>query len=544
MTSRGLNAKHIEALEARKISAETALKFGLFTGRTVCKEHGVARCAACEATDAPKHVIADPRGNILVFPYFEHDVEVNDKYRAAGKVFWQREGGKKTFYNADILDDPALRDGTYPLVIVEGEPDCLACDQSATPFVVSVPDGAPPVPKDRKPDDLDERKDTDDSTGKFEFVWNNRDRLKAIKKFIIAVDNDPPGKRLEAELVSRLNPGKCLFVEYPPQELVPVFDKQDKPTGKLRPCKDLNEVLQYIGPEAVVLVISKAKPYPVRGLYEIDDFPTPPPLQCAKTGWWPLDNLLKPFLSELMVVIGIPGHGKSAFISNLIANFSEQYAWRSVVFSPEEPVKPFMVEKLRSIRARREVLPMEVDVIEACDDWIKDNFKFIAADPSSEEDEAFDLKWLLERATEAVLRYGVKVLVIDPWNELEHAHRRNENQTEYTGRALRMLNTFRRVHNVMVIVLVHPTKDVGKDGKTRPPTPYDADGSAHFFNKADHFLIIHRPDKEKDESLIRVAKVKFKGTGKEGTVKLAFDRVTSRYELLGDKDENWKLGDD
>jgi hypothetical protein len=48
-----------------------------------------------------------------------------------------------------------------------------------------------------------------DQAGKFEFLWNHRDRLKQVKRFIIAADGDAPGRRLAAELVRRPSPTKC-----------------------------------------------------------------------------------------------------------------------------------------------------------------------------------------------------------------------------------------------------------------------------------------------------------------------------------------------
>lgn len=513
----GLNTRHIRAIEARGISAETALKFGLHTGRHTGK--GI--------------VVPDLNGDVLVFPYFEKGVVVNDKYRAPGKKFWQRTDGIRTFYNSDIMDDAALKDGGSALVLTEGELDCIAVSQSATPFVVSVPDGASKPPDGRALDDLDP---VEQSAQKFSFMVRHHPRLKLIKRFIIATDDDPPGIRLRHELARLLLPGKCSFVEYPKERVVPVLDNDGVDVGR-RPCKDFNEVLQYIGVDAVAEVLKTAKPYPTRGLYEFGDFPKQPPLECASTGWKELDELMKPFPGELMLVLGLPAHGKSAFVANLIANFSEQYGWRSALFSPEEPADPFLLEKFRSIRARRSLMPIETVAIEACDDWIKDSFKLITLLNGIEEENDLTLEWVLLRAKEAVMRFGIKVLVIDPWNELEHARKHGESQTEYTGRALRMLNDFRRTHNVMIIVLVHPTKEVGKDGKMRAPTPYDADGSAHFFNKADHFVIIHRPDKEKNETYIRVAKVKFKGTGKDGTEKFSFDTQSCRYQVIEEQEE-------
>jgi twinkle protein len=60
-------------------------------------------------------------------------------------------------------------------------------------------------------------------------------------------------------------------------------------------------------------------------------------------------------------------------------------------------------------------------------------------------------------------------------------------------------------------------------GKARPVTLYDVEGSAHWFNKCDHGVVITRvPDTHVTE--VYVAKVRFQETGEQGTVKLRFDR--------------------
>jgi hypothetical protein len=45
-------------------------------------------------------------------------------------------------------------------------------------------------------------------------------------------------------------------------------------------------------------------------------------------------------------------------------------------------------------------------------------------------------------------------------------------------------------------------------------------------------VIIHRPDDRKDEAVVRIAKVKFEGTGERGNVRLKFDRPSARFEML------------
>lgn len=498
MTAKILGPAGLKAFEGRGLSPETVVKFEIYTAKR----------------DAQGEVVADERGNIVVFPFVERGSVVNEKYRAPGKKFWQRTGGRRTFWNSDALDDPALAEGRMPLVITEGEIDALTAIDCGFPLSVSVPDGAPSVPDGKQPAELEPIDPEKEASGKFEFLWNNRDRLKAVKRFVIAADNDAPGQRLAAELVRRLSASRCQFVTYPDG------------------CKDLNDVLMRDGPEAVARVLNAAQPYPVHGLYRLDEFPNLPAIKTYSTGWPTLDRHLQPFLGELMFVLGIPGHGKSAFIANLLVNLSEQYGWRSVLFSPEEPTVPHMRDKLRRIRSRGRTFDLDVAAVEDADRWINDRFLFIAADPAGQTDQEIYLDWIIDRATDAVLRDGIQVFVIDPWNEIEHARQGRESQTEYIGRAIRMLNRFRHTYGVMVIMLIHPTKDVGREGKSRAPTPYDADGSAHWFNKADHFLIIHRPDEQNDEAMVRVAKCKFEGTGEKGHVRLKFDRHSSRFEML------------
>lgn len=502
MTAVILGQAGLIALEERGIGCETAVRFGIYT----------ARKSGPDGETAP-----DPSGNIIAFPFVESGNIVNEKYRTlpwASRRMWQRAGGKRTFWNADALDDPALESGHMPLVITEGEIDALTAIDCGFPLTVSVPDGAPPVPKGRSPEELDPVDPAGESSGKFEYVWHNRDRLKRVKRFVLAVDSDAPGKRLAAELVRRLFASRCLFVEYPDG------------------CKDLNEVRMRHGAEAVSAVINGAKPYPVHGLYRLNEFPDLPPIATMKTGWWTLDQHFKPFAGELIFLLGIPGHGKSAFATNLLANLSDQYGWRSALFCPEEPTVPHLREKLRRMYTRGYGLELDRAALSAADAWINDRFLFIAADPTGRADQDLYLDWILERAEDAVLRDGIKALLIDPWNEIEHARQPRETATEYTGRAIRMLNRFRHTHGVMVIVTIHPTKEVGREGKARAPTPYDADGSAHWFNKSDHFLVIHRPDDSSDEAVIRVSKVKFQGTGEKGNVRMRFNRAASRFETL------------
>lgn len=508
MTTRTLGQLGVAAFTGRGIDAETAVKLGIYTARR---------------DDESGEIKPDPGGNIVVFPFVEHGAEVARKYRAPGKKFWQETGGRRTFWNADVLDDPALEDGRQALIITEGEIDALTAIDCGFPFTVSVPDGAPSVPEGQDPEKLDPLDGGQEQSGKFEFMFNNRDRLKRIKRFIIAVDNDPPGKRLAAELVRRLSPARCRFVTYPAEAA----------SGK-KAAKDLNDVLMQFGRDCVARVLNEAKPYPVRGLYRLSEYPEQPEIETFPTGFDNWSRWLKLFFGEFVVITGVPSHGKSTFAINLLHSLAVTHNWRAAIFSPEMQAVPILRDRFRRLFLNRRPMALEQSEKARADKWIDQHFLFIDADPTGtgEEDEPFDLDWIIERATDAVLRDGIRVLLIDPWNEIEHARGRNESVPDYIARGIRALKRFGRLYGVIVIVLAHPTKDVNKDGKQRIPNLYDIDGAAHWFNKCDHGMVVERPGQEENIANVHLLKVRLDETGRRAKLTMSFEPETGRLTSL------------
>jgi len=497
MSTKTLGPIGVKAFEGRGINSETAARCEIYTAKP-----GI-----------DGGVIPDGKGNIVVFPFIEFGAVVNEKYRGPDKKFWQMKGGRRTFWNSDVMDDPALQNGTQALIIVEGELDALTAIDCGFPFTVSVPDGAPPPPKEGQAP-----KEVDDESGKFEFMFNNRDRLKRIKRFIIAVDNDANGKNLANELVRRLTAARCLFVTYP------------------EGCKDLNDVRMQHGPERVTAVLNGAQPYPVKGLFKLSDYPDLPDLKTFSTGWDTMDELMKLFTPSLTVVTGIPGHGKSTWVTNLLMNAARLHGWHSAVFSPEMPVAPQMRNKMRGMIAGQSPHEMSAERCRQADAWIEENIIFV--EHTLDEEEDMTLEWLLAKTEDAVMRHGIRIAVFDPWNEIEHSKRRDETMAEYQNRALRAIRRLAIKHDLAVIVVAHPTKDIALGGKPRVPSLYDIDGSAAWANKPDFGLVIHVPDPAVPESMIYVSKARFKDTGQKGSVRMHFDRWTELYSMLDGRSES------
>lgn len=511
MTARSLGPMGVKAFEGRGIDPETAGRFGVYTA------------SSRQGEDGESVITPDDGGNVIVFPFIDSGVEVGAKYRAPGKRFWQRKGARKTFWNADAMDDPALAEGHAALIITEGEIDALTALDCGFPFTVSVPDGAPPVVEGEDPGALEDADPEQDRSGKFEFVWNNRDRMKRIKRFILAVDNDGPGQRLAAELKRRLSASRCSFVVYP------------------EGCKDLNDVLVKHGRDAVTQCLNEAKPYPVKGLYRLSDYPDAGEPKTYSTGWPDLDPLMRLWTGELLVVTGIPGHGKSTWVMNMCVNFAKLYGWTTAVASFEIPTVPALRYKLRLAVTETAKDRWHRQMIEEADGFIQRHFVFIDDDPNGGSDDDLTLEWLLEKAADAVMRDGIKVLVIDPWNEVEHSRPKNESETQYVNRALRQIRRFALRWDVLAIVVAHPTKAVGMDGKGRTPTMYDIEGSAAWYNKPDHGVVIDVPNPEHHETVVWVKKARFSWSGKKGDVTLEYVPEIEGYRSLGNTTPLWKI---
>lgn len=464
------------------------------------------------AKRGPDGVREDIAGDLIAFPFFEAGKVVKEKYRGrpnsdGSKNITQRPEPKATFYNADVLDDPALVDGTHPLVIVEGEPDCLSVLTAGYPFVVSVPDGAPPAVGEsgEKPEPMSEN--IDPETDSMKYIFNNWDRLKKIKRFVLFTDPDGPGYRLRDELARRLGAVRCSYVRHP--------DCNGKKA-------DPNEILIQRGPEAVIAAITGAVQMPVRGLYRMNDFPPEPVLEPVSTGFGRLDLPVQKGMAGLMLelglfmtVLGAPESGKSTWTTQLAAHLARDHGWNIAIATFE--MRKRQVYKLlqAALTGKGELTRKEWD---ETDRLINQRFTFIYNDSTKTEDEP-TVEWILDCAADAVIRDDTNVLIIDPWNEAEHPRRNGESLTEYTGRAIKKLKRFSQTNNVLVIVVIHPTKEGGLKGSDL--SLYDAADSAHWVNKADLAVLVGR-DYENELTTIKVGKVRYRQTGRRGETQFVY----------------------
>ena len=145
-----------------------------------------------------------------------------------------------------------------------------------------------------------------------------------------------------------------------------------------------------------------------------------------------------------------------------------------------------------------------------------------------------------------VKRRGIRGVVLDPWNEIDHTRAGAISETEYISQSLSKLRAFARGHGVHLWIVAHPTKlQKEQDGSYPVPTPYDVAGSAHWRNKADNCIAVWR-DTAKDNNAVEVhiQKVRKKSVGKVGMTTILYDRVTGQYRDLKAVPQSWNEVED
>lgn len=450
----------------------------------------------------------------LVIPFRRQGEIVRRKYRFfdrdEGK--WTADkGGQRIAYNEDCLRDEKLRG--QPLIVTEGELDALSAIQAGFARTVSVPDGAPP-PGERSREDLE-------GSAKYDWLGDLWPYLKRedVPEIILATDADENGAALLQDLSVLLGRSRCKFLIYPKAPA----DVRER-LGRER-CKDLNEVLEFYGAKGVVETVGRAQWVKADGVYRMSELPPLPPMVIFEPRHALFRENFKLRLGDFSVVTGTPGFGKTSFVHDLMCGIACDnhltIAWASFEQEPQRDHK----RALRSWFCQMPEWQLDETQRAAADRWIDANHALII--PKEDEDATLD--WLLEKAELAVVRFGARIIVVDPWNELEHDFRPGESETQYTGRAIRALKRFARAAQVHVCVVAHPTKSVKDgDGNYKMPTLYDIAGSANWYNKADLGVIVHRENE--DDTLIKVQKSRYHDTiGRPGEVRMHYSKDERRF---------------
>lgn len=447
------------------------------------------------------------QGGWIGYQYFDADGSLaNIKYRSLDKQFRQSPNAKRIIYNYDNVYQ------SDTVIFVEGEMDVIALAEAGFNNATSLPDGAG---KEAKFDPNDSR---------FKALENSP--LKA-NNIILFTDNDSAGRSLHKELLHRYGKDKCWYVKVPDG------------------CKDANEVLMKHGVNKLNEIVNDAIPYPIDGLYKTQDYMQQVvdlyegnyerPISIGMEG---LDDIYKIMTGTFHVVTGIPNHGKSLMLDQIILNLAKNEGWKFAIFSPEHSTS-MHIRRMVQMYCRKgfdEGFDNRMSRKELLDamSFIDKHFFFIET-----KDAVPEIDLIIDIARSSVLKHGVNGVIIDPYNEVNASREGNKREDEHIRDFISKCKRFARNYEVTMWVVAHPTKlPKSTDGSYMPPSAYDISGAAHWHNQADAVLTIHR-DFDDNSTKIITRKIREQDLyGKIGEVKYFYDN-DQRIFIQRSMNDDW-----
>lgn len=428
------------------------------------------------------------------FNYIFNEEVYNIKYRDSSKNFKLVSGAMLGPFGIDIACDNSTTD----IIICEGEIDAMSFFEAGIKTAVSVPNGA--------------------SKGSQKLEWLEEFiHVFDGKKIYIATDMDDAGLALRNEIARRLGKDNCYIIEFP--------------------LKDANETLVSLGPQALVDCYRNAVSFPVEGIddaisvkadiFSLYDEGTP---SGYDTGY-SMDEDFIWHPGQVTLVTGIPGHGKSTFLKNIIYKLAERHGLKSFIYSAEEANTAFALSDMYQIATGKTFFKssfaerIERSEIELLMPFMNDHFKYYRL-----SDNDLSIEGILDKAKGMVKRYGINILVIDNMSTVE---RSMSNQTDTRHHQIKIMMTdasrFARNYGVHVFLVAHPKKMTElKSGVYKVPNGYDVGDSSHFYNLPDNGITVYR-NMESLQTEIHRWKVRFKYTGQLGTSFFTFNLNNSRY---------------
>ncbi len=277
----------------------------------------------------------------------------------------------------------------------------------------------------------------------------------------------------------------------------------------------------------------KARRFKFGEMYERADlFRKQPMTQGEFPGWWNVNDLYRPRKGLFTVITGIPSHGKSSWLNALCLNLALRSDWKFLFCSFEtQPIEQHACDLARIIIGKPSFAQIDGaasdDEFKRAFDEYGDRFQFAHV-----PDDEMTVEGVLSYATDAVRDDQIDGFVFDPWSELNPPTRLAGNYTQFVQQGLNKIRRHAREHNIHTWLVAHPAKFLVKGQKNGVPTLYDVADSAHFYNKADYGVVVHRPDDESSDVHIHVQKVRHYATGKKGICALSYDVTSGRYDEI------------
>ena len=496
---------NIMEIKNYKVPEKKNMKKLTDSGRDFLLSRGIT-----EEVIANNKIVSTKDDRNILLPYFKNGKIVNYKTRGIdGKFFTQSRDAEPTIYNYDRCVD------SEAIVICEGEMDSLSWEVAGIDFHTSVNMGAP----NSNDKNIDK---------KLECISNCYEVFDKAKVIYIATDEDENGRNLQRELVRRFGADKCLLVD-------------------LSPYKDANEVLLSEGTESLQKRLKIASTPKVEGIFNVDDV-SASMLDGFHNGQERgtttyIDSVDKAWTwrnGEVNIWTGYQNEGKSLFLNQLATLKAVFDGWKFAVFSPENmPINDFFNDIIEMYIGRSSDpfhgnLQMTLEEYKEAMDFVKKHFFIIY--PKKD----FQLNTIFDKAKFLVKTKGIRSLIIDPYNTIQHRMRSGEREDLYISRFMSELKRFALDQNISVNLVAHqvtPMKD--NEGRYIKPDVNKIKGGGTFADKADNVMFVWRPERALDYSSTlvtfgsqKIKKQKLVGTPQEIN-DISFNVKEQRYYFNG-----------
>lgn len=430
----------------------------------------------CEKRDISKTTIdyvgVKENNNCVVFEYRnELGEHLANKYRktkkSEGPKMWFEKGTNvNTLFNMDKINI------SEPLLITEGEFDCLSAIESGFKNAVSIPSGV---------------------NGTNEWITSNWTFIEQFEEVVIWFDNDEAGIKGAREVFNRL-----------PNSSVKIV--------RCEVANDINELLHKYGKLAVLKQIEKASTPTLEGVATLDmieDFDVHE-AETLKTGIDYIDEkLIGMVFGSLNVLSGRNGSGKSTILNQIYIAEAIAQGYKTFLFSGEligGNVKYWLLQTLANedqfaeytAKDGHKYKKVTIQSKEKIVNDMKDRFFLYDSDD-------YRIEAIIEKMTILAKRYGVRVFVIDNLMTVESSLKdKYEAETDI----VKKLKNFAKKYNALVHLVAHPRKSMNDEIEKD-----DVAGSANITNLADYVTTISRAkdDEVEYDAILKILKNRHTG---------------------------------
>ena len=450
-------------------------------------------------------VQSDIYGNVAFHYYNSNDILMTVKYRLGRKFNKEKDHNKcwsqKDSDFAPLLFNMNRIDPAKPLLVVEGEIDCLSVIEAGYSHVVSIPNGC----------------------ANSQWIQYNWEWLEQFDKIILWFDSDEAGIKARNDILYRLGTWRTYYIEINPEDTTPNGAR----------IKDANEVLYFKGKDRVLQYINKPLEIPVENVSDLskaEDFD----IEHAEglyTGIKELDDqIYKLTFGTLNIITGKSGEGKSVFVNQVAICQAVQQGYDVFVFSGELPA-PILRNWVETNMIGREYITMKdghVRVFNPEQRKLMQNWyagKVLVYD----DDYNTTATALLNKMEELARKCGTKVFLIDNLMMID-LECNEEGRLQAEKEFVNKLIFFAKKYNVLVFLVAHPRKT----GEIRV-TKEDIAGSGNIVNLAHMVFSVHRYTAKEKEGETNTRNQYIKGKEpipEDSCVEVLKNRITGILPLV------------